>query len=207
MFKDMVIKNRSYRRFDESKRISSEQLRELIDIGRLVPSGGNGQPLRYILVHSEEKCAEVFPTLMWAAYLKDWDGPAPGERPVAYIIILSPAGQNTAYDEGIAGQTILLAAAERGMGGCFIGSVNRAKLAEIIPVTNGCGVTKGCGVTNGYGVPEGYGIKLVIALGYPKEEIVLEDVSAGDDIKYYRDHNQVHHVPKIKLDDMILTEL
>lgn len=189
MLKDIVVKNRSYRRFDETKRISPEQLQELIDIGRLVPSGGNGQPIRYILVHSEEKCAEIFPNLLWAAYLKDWTGPLPGERPAAYIIMLSPASRNTSCEEGIAGQTILLAAAEKGMGGCFIGSVNRANLSQLLPI------------------PEGYVIKLVLALGYPAETVVLEDISADDDIKYYRDENQVHHVPKINLKDMILAEL
>lgn len=189
MFKDLVIKNRSYRKFDETKRISSEILRELVDIGHLVPSGGNLQPLRFITVSSEEKCAEVFPTLRWAAYLKEWGGPAVGERPTAYIMILAPSGQNRGVEEGISGQTILLAAAEKGIGGCFIGSIVRPELAKVIPV------------------PEGYDVKYVLALGYPSEEVVLEEISLGDDIKYYRDENEVHHVPKIKTEDLIVSEL
>ena len=189
MFKDLVIQNRSYRKFDETKRISPEILRELIDTGHLVPSGGNCQPLRFITISTPEKCAEVFPTLKWAAYLKEWDGPAKGERPSAYIIMLSPAGQNTAWDEGICGQTILLSATEKGIGGCFIGSILRDKLAEVISV------------------PEGYGIKLVLALGYPEEEIILEEISLGGDTKYYRDENWVHHVPKLKTGEIIFSEL
>ena len=119
-------------------------------------------------------------------YYQDWDGPEEGERPAAYIILLSPAGVNAPQDEGIIGQTILLSATEEGMGGCFIANVDRAGLAEAIQV------------------PEGYQIKLVIALGYPKEEVVIDEITKDGDIKYYRDSKQTHHVPKIKLEDLII---
>lgn len=188
MFRDLVVKNRSYRRFDETKRISLEILKELVDIGHLVPSGANLQPLRFITVSSEEICAKVFPTLRWAAYLKEWGGPKEGERPTAYIMILAPAGTNRGVEEGISGQTILLAAAERGIGGCFLGSIVRKELAEFIAI------------------PEGYEVKYILALGYPREEVVIDEISVGDDIKYYRDENDVHHVPKIKIDEVLVAE-
>ncbi len=189
MFRDLVIKNRSYRKFDETKRISSEELRELVDVGHLVPSGANLQPLRFITISSKEKCDEVFPTLRWAAYLKEGGTPTEGQRPTAYIMILAPSGQNRGVEEGITGQTILLAAAEKGIGGCFIGSIIRPELAKIVPI------------------PDGYDVKYVLALGYPTEKVVLEEISIGDDIKYYRDENLVHHVPKIKTEELIFTEL
>lgn len=188
MLRDLVIKNRSYRRFDESRCVTLEILEEIVDTGHLVASGGNFQPLRFITIASKEKCAEVFPTLAWAAYLKDWKGPAEGERPTGYIVILSPVGPNRGFEEGIYGQTMLLAAIEKGIGGCMIGSIVRAELSQIIPV------------------PEGYEIKLVLALGYPTEEVVIDEISLGDDIKYYRDENDVHHVPKIKTEDLIVAK-
>jgi hypothetical protein len=46
--------------------------------------------------------------------------------------------------------------------------------------------------------------RLVIALGYPKEQVVIDEVSEGANLKYYRDDNQVHHVPKLKLENVLL---
>ena len=160
MMKDLVQKNRSYRRFYQEKKITEEQVRELLDIARLTPSGANKQPIRYMYTCTEEENNKVFPYLRWAGYYQDWDGPEEGERPTAYIILLSPAGVNAPQDEGIIGQTILLSATEEGMGGCFIANVDRAGLAEAIQV------------------PEGYQIKLVIALGYPKEKVVIDEIQA-----------------------------
>ena len=164
MMKDLVQKNRSYRRFYQEKKITEEQVRELLDIARLTPSGANKQPIRYMYTCTEEENNKVFPYLRWAGYYQDWDGPEEGERPAAYIILLSPAGVNAPQDEGIIGQTILLSATEEGMGGCFIANVDRAGLAEAIQV------------------PEGYQIKLVIALGYPKEEVVIDEITKDGDI-------------------------
>lgn len=188
MIKELVQKNRSYRRFYEEKRISMDTLKELISIARLTPSASNKQPLRYMLFNEEDTCAKVFDTLKWAGYLKDWSGPEVGERPAAYIVIISPDGVNSAQDEGIAAQTILLSAVDMGMGGCMLGAVNRPKLAEEVQV------------------PLGYQIKLVIALGYPKEQVVIDEIHADENVKYYRDDSQVHHVPKICLEDLIITE-
>jgi hypothetical protein len=102
--------------------------------------------------------------------------------------MLEPSGINAPNDEGIAGQTILLSAVEKGMGGCFIANVDRENLSKAL------------------NIPSEYVIKLVIALGYPKEEVVLEEIGADGDIKYYRDENQVHHVPKLKLEDVVLNK-
>ncbi len=189
MFKDTVLKNRSYRRFYEEKKIAMEQLEALTELGHMTPSGANRQSVRYVLVCSHEGCAAVYESLRWAGYYKDWDGPEVGERPTAYIVLCSPEGANCQHDEGIIGQTILLGAVEEGMGGCIIGNIDRQKLSEVITV------------------PQGYVISLVIALGYPKEEVVIETIGADGDIKYYRDDNGVHHVPKIAIEDIIVGKM
>lgn len=186
MIKELVLKNRSYRRFYEDKKIPMDTLKEFVEIGHNTPSAANKQPIRYKLVNDPKETDQVFNCLGWAGYLKDWDGPEKGERPAAYMIMLTKAGVNSSWDEGIAGQTILLAASEAGMGGCFIGNINREKLAGIIRLD------------------KNYEIKLVIALGYPKEEVILEEIASDGDYKYYRDDNKVHHVPKVKTEDLIM---
>ena len=82
MLRDLVIKNRSYRRFYQDVPVSLETLRELVDLARLSPSGRNAQPLRYILCNEPEKNALIFKHLAWAGSLKDWPGPVEGERPI-----------------------------------------------------------------------------------------------------------------------------
>ena len=130
----------------------------------------------------------IFTHLGWAGYLKDWQGPCEGERPSAYIIILGDTqiSQSIGCDHGIAAQSILLGAAEKGLGGCMIGTVQRQKLRKALDI------------------PSRYEILLVLALGKPKEQVVIETPDAAGDIKYWRDSDGVHHVPKRGLDDIIL---
>ncbi len=191
MFKDLVKQSRSYRRFYGEKEITMEQLRELADLGRLSPSGANRQPLKYILINSREMNAKVYENIAWAGYLKDWAGPVPAERPTGYIIILRDNSINkvTTMDEGIAAQSIFLGAAEMGLGGCYIGSFKKEQLKKLLEIG------------------DDFDIALVIALGYPKEEVVIEDIKEGSDVKYWRDGNQVHHVPKRTLEQVIVKEL
>ncbi|SHK22831.1 Nitroreductase [Anaerocolumna jejuensis DSM 15929] len=186
-FKSLVTGARSFRRFEEEKEITVEQLKELADLGRLSPSGANLQPLKYILVSKEEVREMVFSCLGWAGYLKDWDGPVKGERPAGYIILLRDKGiaAKPGTDEGIAAQSIFLGAAAMGIKGCFIGNIKKAELAEKL------------------GIEEGYEIELVIALGYPKEEVIIEEIKEGD-VKYWRDEKGVHHVPKRSLQEVIV---
>ena len=186
MLEELVRKNRSYRRFYQDKKITREQLIELVKLARITPSAANRQPFRYKLVSDEAECEKVFDCLGFAGYLKDWDGPEDGEKPTGYIIMLSDNNVNAEVDAGIAGQTMLLAAVEKGLGGCFFGNVKRDVLSKRL------------------NLPEGSKIVYVIALGYPKEEVVIEDIPGDGDIKYYRDENKVHHVPKKRLEDIIL---
>lgn len=188
MLKDLVLRNRSYRRFDQKTRIAPETLRELIDLARLTASARNAQPLKYLLISSEAGCSSVFPHLAWAAYLKDWQGPQEGERPAAYIVMLGDTtlSSNFAADAGIAAQTILLGAAEMGLGGCIIASVARK---ELVPALE---------------IPPQFEILYVLALGKPVETVVIEPLDNDGDIKYWRDAQQVHHVPKRSLEEVIL---
>jgi nitroreductase len=188
MIKDLVLKNRSYRRFHQEAAIDEPTLRELVDLARLSPSAGNKQPLKYILSCDPQKNARIFPHLRWAAYLKDWGGPVEGERPSAYIVILydKNLSQQVDCDHGIAAQSILLGAVEKGLGGCIIASIQRAELRQVLRL------------------PADDEILLVIALGRPKETVVLEAVGQEGDIKYWRDADSTHHVPKRSLEEIII---
>lgn len=190
MLKELVEKNRSYRRFYQDVKIEKETLEELIDLARLSSSGANLQSLKYIISNEEEKNNKIFPHLRWAGYLKDWDGPTEGERPSAYIIMLADKeiSKNFYWDHGIACQSILLGAVEKGYGGCMFGAIDKGGLIQAL------------------GIPDKYELLLVIALGKPKEIVVLEELTDSADVKYWRDENGVHHVPKRSLKDIIINE-
>ncbi len=187
MIRDMIIKNRSYRRFFQNHVIETSLLEDLIDLARLSPSAANLQRLRFKICNTEVENEKVFSTLSWAGYLKDWKGPEIGERPSAYITILSTEKdtRKVACDAGIACQSILLGAVESELRGCIFGSVKRDELQQLLKI------------------PKKYSINYVIALGKPKENIKLEFIE-NNDIKYWRDKNGTHHVPKRKLKDIII---
>ncbi|MGA9347779.1 MAG: nitroreductase family protein [Anaerolineae bacterium] len=189
MLEDLVRKNRSYRRFHQDVPVDLETLRALVNLARLSASANNLQPLKYILSCEPETNARIFPHTRWAGYL-DWPGPAEGERPAAYIVILGDTEIRKSFgcDHGIAAQSIMLGATERGLGGCMIGSIDHSGLRQALDI------------------PDRYDILLLLALGKPKETVVLEEVGSDGDIRYYRDAEDVHHVPKRSLDELILRE-
>jgi nitroreductase len=188
MIKDLVERTRSYRRFYQDVNIELETLRELVDVARLSAAAGNLQPLKYILSNEPVKNSKIFQHLAWAGYLRDWRGPEEGERPAAYIIVLGDKRICNSFgcDHGIACQNIMLAAVEKGLGGCMIGSVNRERLRTDLAIA------------------DYLEILLVLALGKPNETVVLEEVGPEGDIKYWRDSDGVHHVPKRRLEDIIV---
>ena len=188
MLKDLVQECRSCRRFYEDHAIDEATLKELVDLARLAASGNNKQPVKYILSWQPEKNALIFPHLGWAGYLKDWPGPGEGERPSAYVVLLGDTEISSSFgvDHGIAAQNMMLGARERGLAGCMLGSVTRDKLREALQV------------------PDRYEILLVLALGKPKEDVVIDPVGPDGDIKYWRDSDGVHHVPKRSLDEVIV---
>jgi nitroreductase len=185
---ELILRNRSYRRFHEDHPVGTEVLRELVNLARLSSSGANLQSLKYILSSDPVRNALVFAALGWAGYLKEWPGPEEGERPAAYIVMLldQNISKTPFWDHGIAAQSILLGATERGLGGCMFGNVNKELLRRSLDIG------------------EQYEILQVIAVGKPKEEVRLVPLKEDGDIKYYRDAAGVHYVPKRSLDEIIL---
>jgi len=188
MLKDLALRTRSIRRFHEATDIPLTTLRGFVDLARQCASTRNAQPLKYVLSVSRDMNARIFPLLSWAGYLKEWGGPVEGERPAAYIVLLGDTriSQGFETDAGIAAQTILLAATDAGLGGCVVGSVKREALAEILSL------------------PEYLKILYVIGMGKPKEKVVLEPMPPDGSVRYWRDAEQVHHVPKRGLDEVLV---
>ena len=188
MIRDLIIQNRTCRRFHQEVAIELETLRGLVDLARLSASGANRQPLKYVLSCDPQRNALIFSHLGWAGYLRDWPGPPEGERPSAYIIILGDTeiSKNFFCDHGIAAQSILLGAREKDLGGCIHASVKKDELSKAL------------------GILPRYEILLTLSLGKPKEVVVLEAVGPDGGIKYWRDSDGIHHVPKRRLDDIII---
>ena len=182
---ELIKKNRSYRRFDSSRPLSRELVCSFVEGARYVASAANLQRLRFTVVCEKEKCDGLFPSLKFAGYLKEWGGPSESERPTAYVIISSSHELDNilAVDVGIAAEAITLLACEAGVGGCMFKSYTADVVKSFIP-------------------SEEQKPHLVIALGYPAEKVYITDVVSGD-VKYYRDENDDHFVPKLSLDELI----
>ena len=188
--KNIIEKNRSYRKFDNSRRITSEEFSALINNATQVASAANLQNLRYVISNSKRMNDEVFRCLNWAGYLAEWSGPIEDERPSGYIImfIKSSLERYSHFDAGIAAQTITLSATEMGLGACLIASLNKPLLSNILEIPE-----------------EDYSILLCIALGKPIEQVTIEPV-IDNKIQYWRDEQNIHHVPKRQQDEVILAK-
>lgn len=191
MFKDLVLKNRSCRGYDENRVVTREELLELVDCARLAPSSVNAQPLKYYLATEKSVVEKIQPLTKWAAALPDHKLPHPGMYPPAFIVICQDlrVGESlTRYqkDVGIVAQTILLAAAEKELGGCMIGSFNAGAISSAL------------------GLAENFAPVLIVAVGKPAEQVVLTEVEGEGSTAYYRDEQDVHYVPKRKLKDIII---
>lgn len=188
---ELVLKNRSYRSFQGSQEIPYETLSGFVDSARLTMSSVNLQPLKYCIVSDKKTCERVREHTYWARLLKGYDGPDAAHSPSAYIVVLhdksvAPNVERFHKDVGICSQTIMLAAVEAGYGGCMIGNFDVAEVSEIL------------------GLPENLAPQLVLALGVPDETIQLEEIEKDEPTAYYRDENDLHHVPKRKLADIII---
>lgn len=189
-FRQLVISDRTVRRFEEAKEVATETLEKLVELTRYCPSGRNAQPLRYVLVTADDARAAVFPHLKWAGYYTEWDGPAEGERPAAYLIqcLDTRYGQNCLCDDGLQLEAITLGMRTLGLGGCIIKAFNAP------------------GVSAALGLEDRYVPRYALAIGYPAEEIRIEDMDGTDDadFKYFRTPDGVHHVPKRPLTELII---
>lgn len=189
MFSDLVKKSRSKRSFSSEARLTERTLMELCDVARYTPAAMNLQPLKYRLVTDEREVARMTELTRWAASLTE-KLPPEGKGPSGYIVIchntaIAPQKPIFLIDVGIVAQTIMLAAAERGLGGCILGSAKEEDLIEAL------------------GLPEGIVPALVLGLGVPTETVVLTEAEAGA-VKYYRDEEGTHYVPKRPLEEIIL---
>ncbi len=192
MLKDLVAANRSYRGYDRSRKVTKEELEELISLARLCPSSMNRQALKFHIAYEETEVAQIQGLTKWAAALPDLNLPYPGTEPVAFIVICidSVIGPNESVflrDVGITAQTMLLGAAEMGLGGCMIGNFNPEVMWETLKL------------------PENVHPNLVIAIGKPAEEIILTEVGEDGKTSYSRDETgKVHYVPKRALKDILV---
>ncbi len=189
-FQTLVKTNRSCRRFDNSYKIDTTTLEQFVELARNCGSAANMQPLKYIISTDEKKNDEIFSCLGWAAYLKDWKGPVKEERPTGYFVIMGDQTIAKKFwcEHGIASQTMLLGARAMGLGGCMFGAINIKKLKGFL------------------NIEDHLDVKLVLALGKPVETIQIDELGDDGNIKYWRDENQIHHVPKRKLNDIIITK-
>lgn len=188
MLKDLIFQNRSYRRYYQNREIPMDTLRELVDLARLSPTGKNQQGLKYILSNQSILNRRINDCLTWAGYIKGWKSPPEGEKPSAFIVMVRDiaVGSIWTQDLGFAGMSMLLGAVEKGLGGCFLMAIDKKQLREILQLD------------------DNFEIEAVVAIGYPREKVVLEEMSETGDVRYWRDENQVHHVPKRSLEDIIL---
>lgn len=188
-FEELITKARSHRRFDQ-KTLPEGFLKRMVGYARLSPSSGNMQFLKFVTIESKEARESLFPKLKWAGALKEWDGPAPGERPTGYVVILldKNINANPSCDHGITAQSMVLGAAAEGVACCMIGSFGKVSVSEILKLD------------------ENLSPCLILAFGYPGEEVVLEDLKSGSTSSYYRDGADVHHVPKRTVDELIVEE-
>ena len=190
-FKELVLKNRSYRGYDESRKVTREELVELVDCARLTPSAMNGQPFSYYVACEKAQLETIQPLTKWAAALPQMTLPHEGKCPTGFIVIcqnreISDNLQQYRTDLGIVAQTICLGATAKGLGCCMIANFNGKVLQEALELS------------------EQFFPLLVVAVGKPDETVVIKEIEKGEPIKYYRDENDVHYVPKRKLEDILL---
>lgn len=185
--KNLLITDRSIRRYDTGRKVTEQTLIEVLSLLRYCHSGRNLQPLAYCVVQEKDECDKLFPTLKWAGYFKDWEGPAIDERPTAYLIqcLDTRLTTNPMCDEGLQLQTLTLGFASLGLGTCIIKAFNKAYVAELLHI------------------PEHYDVRYVLAIGYPSEKVEIVDMQ-DDNVVYYRDANDTHCVPKRQLKEMII---
>lgn len=190
MLRELMMSNRTVRRFEESREVDTHTLERLVELTRYCPSGRNMQPLRYVIINDAERKREVFPLLKWAGYFKDWDGPEVGERPAAYLVqcLDTQYGCDCLCDDGLQLEAITLAMHTLGLAGCIIKAFNVKGLSEVL------------------GLDERYAPRYVLAIGYPAEEVVIEEMgaTAEENYKYYRTPDGIHHVPKRPLSELII---
>jgi len=178
---EMIVRRRTIRRFQQ-RPVAKELLTNMVNAARLAPSAANLQPLEFVIVNQTDLLAGVFVTTRWAGYIAPRGTPKEGERPVSYVVVLinrqicTSGGQ---HDSAAAIMSMILTAWERGVGSCWIISIDKKELQKLLQI------------------PEHLEIDSILALGYPAEQPVVEELS--DSVKYWQDEQRRLHVPKRNL--------
>ena len=191
MIRELAEKNRSDRGYDETVRLTKEELLDFVDCARVCASSVNLQPLKYFLAWEKETVDKIQAETHWAKALPELSLPHPGKCPTAFIVIcddkrIAPNPDRFRADEGIVAQTMLLRAVEMGYGGCMIGNFRPERLSAVLDL------------------PEYIFPMLIVAFGKPDETVVLTEAQPGDDVHYYRDEDDVHYVPKRTVGELVL---
>jgi len=190
-YKELILKNRSYRGFDSSRKISDEEMKNIIDMARLSPSSSNIQPLKFFFSNQNDMNEKILPCLKFGGALPKLHLPFKGTEPTGYIVICLDNSVDSNVnkfmrDVGIVSQSMLLAAVSMGLGGLNIGAFEKQNLIDAIELA------------------DNFTPLLVLAIGKPIENIQIDEIENGADTKYYRDDTGTHHVPKRKLEDVML---
>lgn len=182
---ELILSRRSIRQF-LPKAIPQDILRDIVNAARLAPSAANRQPLEFIVVDEKGLKKQIFPCLKWAGYIAPEGNPKPGQEPQAYVVVCVNTeirDKGYEWDSGAAIENLMLAALGKGIGSCWIISVDKDRVKTVL------------------NIPGTRLIDSVIALGYPAESPVIEDLT--DSVKYWKDGENRLHVPKRKLADVI----
>ena len=182
---DVLYARRTIRKFTQEP-IPKQILTRIADAARLSPTANNRQPLRFLVVNDPKLCEQVFPCTHWARSLGPEGTPGEGERPTAYILILVEKELESpwiAHDVGAAAQTIMLAAQNHRIGTCWMASIDRDAIGELLHI------------------PWKYRLDTLISIGYPAERSVYEDEQG--DVTYYKDGQGIMHIPKRRLTDIL----
>ena len=150
-FLDLAEKRRSVRAYKPDE-VPDELLQQVLEAGRLAPSACNKQPWRFIVVRSE-----TVRRALGAAYAREWFWKAPVVIAVCILPkeawVRSFDGQNYAMVDGaLALDHMMLAAAELGLGTCWIGAFDPLAVREIL------------------GLPDGVEVVGLTPLGFPDVE-------------------------------------
>ncbi|MBR4227839.1 MAG: nitroreductase family protein [Bacteroidales bacterium] len=182
----LLRKNRSHRAFDTSYTVAMRQLETIVAVNPKLPSGRNAQTLRFKLLDAQSGGEDFCRYLHLGGYLPELHLPAPGTEPKAFIIICStePESPIVDIDLGISLQSMALKAVEIGLNALIVKAFNKKEIKEAL------------------GLPSDP--LAVLAIGKGTETITLDEVPAGSDLRYYRDADGIHHVPKITVSDLLI---
>ena len=184
---EIIMTRRTIRKFKQEP-IGRGLLKKIIDAARMAPTGSNRQPLSFAIITDKELCNKIFPLTKWAGYLQGAYTPSESERPTAYIAVFTELENKDSSETaaGAAVENMLIFAHSEGIGCCWMGAIDRERIPEIL------------------GSPKNKYLLYLVALGYPAESPVAAPYT--DDVKYYLDEQNVLHVPKKSLDDVLIID-